>query len=166
MPPPTHMVTMPSLLPVRLSWRSSCPVMREPVAPYGWPIEIDPPHGDRDHVGARRFHRGARLLEVLIFAGADDQARREPPPGNHQGIAVGGIQGRSRLGSATDEMHDLDAVRALEMIHTHRLSVIMGDAGTGKSYFIKLIDGYFELIPDIRDFQIRYIRHNTKLTLN
>jgi len=43
MPPPMHIVTTTYLTPRRLPSMRACMVMRAPLMPYGWPIEIAPP---------------------------------------------------------------------------------------------------------------------------
>ena len=68
--------------------------------------DIDPTHGHGDHFAAGRLGGAAVLVVALVFAGADNQARGQPPAGHFPGIVVG-----IGLGvAAADEMHDLQPV--------------------------------------------------------
>ena len=58
--------------------------------------------GDRDDLSARRFKRGGVLGEVLILAGADNQAAGEGAASDGPAVAV--------LRAATDEMHDFQLI--------------------------------------------------------
>ncbi|KAG1246429.1 hypothetical protein G6F65_020692 [Rhizopus arrhizus] len=60
--------------------------------------------GDRDDFGAAGVQRGAGLFEVLVLAGADEQARRIGASGDGEGVLCGhgGVQraGAPRRGAA------------------------------------------------------------------
>jgi hypothetical protein len=51
--------------------------------------------GDGDHLGAGGLDRGGGLFEILVFAGADDQAGGEAAAGDGPGVVVerGGSKG-------------------------------------------------------------------------
>ena len=69
---------------------------------------VHPAHRDRDDLGAGGVQCRGGLLEVAILAGADDQPRAEAPARDLPTVVV--RRHRRRVGTAADEVHDLEPV--------------------------------------------------------
>jgi len=61
--------------------------------------DVGAANGDGDDLGPARFHRASRLIEILVLARSDQQARAVGPPGDEE--RIGDLDQRAASGRSS-----------------------------------------------------------------